>query len=105
MIDHVASFVGFVPASRPALVILASLDTTELRAIRNTGTRYDCGIPAGFLEATLDPVYASASSRAELDAWFEASFAEALPEVIAVFESIRSILNTFSGSPTSRKSF
>jgi cell division protein FtsI (penicillin-binding protein 3) len=27
MIDHVASFVGFVPASRPALVILASLDT------------------------------------------------------------------------------
>ena len=26
MIDHVASFVGFVPASRPALVILASLD-------------------------------------------------------------------------------
>lgn len=34
--------------------ILASLDTTELRAIRNTGTRYDCGIPAGFLEATLE---------------------------------------------------
>jgi cell division protein FtsI (penicillin-binding protein 3) len=27
MVDHVASFVGFVPASRPALVILASLDT------------------------------------------------------------------------------
>jgi cell division protein FtsI (penicillin-binding protein 3) len=27
MIDHVASFVGFVPASRPALVVLASLDT------------------------------------------------------------------------------
>jgi cell division protein FtsI (penicillin-binding protein 3) len=26
MVDHVASFVGFVPASRPALVILASLD-------------------------------------------------------------------------------
>ena len=26
-IDHVASFVGFVPASRPSLVILASLDT------------------------------------------------------------------------------
>jgi membrane peptidoglycan carboxypeptidase len=26
MIDHVASFVGFVPSSRPALVILASLD-------------------------------------------------------------------------------
>jgi cell division protein FtsI (penicillin-binding protein 3) len=27
MIDHVASFAGFVPASRPALVILVSLDT------------------------------------------------------------------------------
>ena len=27
MADHVASFVGFVPASRPALVILVSLDT------------------------------------------------------------------------------
>jgi cell division protein FtsI (penicillin-binding protein 3) len=27
MIDHVASFVGFVPAARPALVVLASLDT------------------------------------------------------------------------------
>jgi hypothetical protein len=29
MIDHVASFVGYVPASRPALVILASLDTPK----------------------------------------------------------------------------
>jgi cell division protein FtsI (penicillin-binding protein 3) len=28
-VDHVASFVGFVPASRPALVILASLDTPQ----------------------------------------------------------------------------
>ena len=27
MVDHVASFVGFVPASRPALVVLISLDT------------------------------------------------------------------------------
>jgi cell division protein FtsI (penicillin-binding protein 3) len=27
MVDHVASFAGFVPASRPALVILVSLDT------------------------------------------------------------------------------
>ena len=27
MVDHVASFVGFVPASHPALVILVSLDT------------------------------------------------------------------------------
>jgi len=29
MVDHVASFVGFVPASRPAFVILASLDTPK----------------------------------------------------------------------------
>jgi len=29
MIDHVAAFVGFVPASRPALVILVSLDTPQ----------------------------------------------------------------------------
>jgi cell division protein FtsI (penicillin-binding protein 3) len=29
MIDHVASFVGFVPATRPALVILVSLDTPQ----------------------------------------------------------------------------
>lgn len=29
MVDHVASFVGYVPASRPALVILASLDTPK----------------------------------------------------------------------------
>jgi cell division protein FtsI (penicillin-binding protein 3) len=29
MIDHVASFVGFVPASRPALVVLVSLDTPK----------------------------------------------------------------------------
>jgi cell division protein FtsI (penicillin-binding protein 3) len=35
MIDHVASFVGFVPASRPALVILVSLDTP--RGARNEG--------------------------------------------------------------------
>ena len=34
MIDHVASFVGFVPASRPALVILVSLDTPARRAQR-----------------------------------------------------------------------
>ena len=29
MIDHVSSFVGFVPASRPALVVLVSLDTPK----------------------------------------------------------------------------
>jgi cell division protein FtsI (penicillin-binding protein 3) len=35
MIDHVASFVGFLPASRPALVVLVSLDTS--RGPRNQG--------------------------------------------------------------------
>jgi cell division protein FtsI (penicillin-binding protein 3) len=35
MIDHVASFVGFVPAARPALVILASLD--EPKGEQNQG--------------------------------------------------------------------
>lgn len=35
MIDHVASFVGWAPAARPALVILASLDTP--RGARNQG--------------------------------------------------------------------
>jgi cell division protein FtsI (penicillin-binding protein 3) len=35
MLDHVASFVGFVPASRPALVVLVSLDTP--RGERNEG--------------------------------------------------------------------
>jgi cell division protein FtsI (penicillin-binding protein 3) len=35
MIDHVASFVGFLPASRPALVVLVSLDTP--RGPRNQG--------------------------------------------------------------------
>jgi len=35
MVDHVASFVGYVPASRPALVILASLDTP--RGEKNEG--------------------------------------------------------------------
>ena len=29
MVDHVASFAGYVPASRPALVVLASLDTPK----------------------------------------------------------------------------
>ncbi len=35
MVDHVASFVGFAPASRPALVVLVSLDTP--RGVRNEG--------------------------------------------------------------------
>ena len=35
MIDHVASFVGYVPATRPALVILVSLDTP--RGPKNQG--------------------------------------------------------------------
>jgi len=35
MIDHVASFVGFAPASRPALVVLVSLDTPK--GVRNEG--------------------------------------------------------------------
>ena len=29
MVDHVASFVGYVPASHPALVVLVSLDTPK----------------------------------------------------------------------------
>jgi len=35
MVDHVSSFLGYVPASRPALVILASLDTP--RGAQNQG--------------------------------------------------------------------
>ena len=35
MVDHVASFVGFVPASRPALVVLVSLDTPK--GVHNEG--------------------------------------------------------------------
>jgi cell division protein FtsI (penicillin-binding protein 3) len=35
MVDHVASFVGWVPVARPALVVLASLDTP--RGARNQG--------------------------------------------------------------------
>src|SRR5262249_16745771 len=35
MIDHVASFVGFVPASRPALLVLVSLDSP--RGPKNEG--------------------------------------------------------------------
>ena len=35
MVDHVSSFVGFVPASRPALVVLVSLDSP--RGAHNQG--------------------------------------------------------------------
>src|SRR5262249_18648879 len=35
MVDHVASFVGFVPAARPALVVLVSLDSP--RGPKNEG--------------------------------------------------------------------
>ncbi len=35
MVDHVASFVGYVPATRPALVVLVSLDSP--RGARNEG--------------------------------------------------------------------
>jgi cell division protein FtsI (penicillin-binding protein 3) len=35
MVDHVASFVGFVPAAHPALVVLVSLDTP--RGLQNEG--------------------------------------------------------------------
>lgn len=34
--------------------ILTSLESTELRALKNTGTRFDCGSPEGFLEATIE---------------------------------------------------
>jgi len=41
MVDHVASFVGYVPASRPALVVLVALDTP--RGPKNQGG--DVGAP------------------------------------------------------------
>jgi cell division protein FtsI (penicillin-binding protein 3) len=51
MVDHVASFVGFVPASRPALVVLASLDTP--RGPRNEGGDVAAPLFAELAEAAL----------------------------------------------------
>lgn len=51
MIDHVASFVGWTPASRPALVILASLDTP--RGAANQGGDVAAPLFARVAEAAL----------------------------------------------------
>jgi cell division protein FtsI (penicillin-binding protein 3) len=51
MADHVASFVGFVPASRPSLVVLVSLDTP--RGTRNEGGDVAAPVFARVAEAAL----------------------------------------------------
>ncbi len=51
MVDHVASFVGFVPASRPALVVLVSLDSP--RGPRNQGGDVAAPVFARVAEAAL----------------------------------------------------
>jgi cell division protein FtsI (penicillin-binding protein 3) len=51
MVDHVASFVGWAPASRPALVILASLDTP--RGAANQGGDVAAPLFARVAEAAL----------------------------------------------------
>jgi cell division protein FtsI (penicillin-binding protein 3) len=51
MVDHVASFVGFTPASRPAFVILASLDTP--RGVANQGGDVAAPLFARVAEAAL----------------------------------------------------
>jgi hypothetical protein len=51
MVDHVASFVGFVPASRPAVVILVSLDSP--RGPRNEGGDVAAPVFARIAEAAL----------------------------------------------------
>ncbi|MCU0241073.1 MAG: transpeptidase family protein [Vicinamibacteria bacterium] len=51
MTDHVASFVGYVPASRPAFVILASLDSP--RGARNQGGDVAAPLFARVAEAAL----------------------------------------------------
>ncbi len=51
MVDHVASFVGFVPAARPAVVVLASLDSP--RGPRNEGGDVAAPLFAGLAEAAL----------------------------------------------------
>jgi len=51
MVDHVASFAGFVPAARPALAILVSLDTP--RGPRNEGGDVAAPVFARVAEAAL----------------------------------------------------
>jgi cell division protein FtsI (penicillin-binding protein 3) len=51
MIDHVASFVGFAPATRPALVVLASLDTPK--GDRNEGGDVAAPLFARVMEQSL----------------------------------------------------
>lgn len=51
MIDHVASFVGFAPAARPALVVLASLDTPK--GDRNEGGDVAAPLFARVMEQSL----------------------------------------------------
>jgi membrane peptidoglycan carboxypeptidase len=51
MVDHVASFVGFVPASRPALVILVSLE--KPRGVHNEGGEVAAPVFAAIAERAL----------------------------------------------------
>jgi len=51
MVDHVASFMGFVPAARPALVVLVSLDTPK--GPRNEGGDVAAPVFARVAEAAL----------------------------------------------------
>jgi cell division protein FtsI (penicillin-binding protein 3) len=51
MIDHVASFVGFVPADRPALVVLVSLDSPK--GLHNEGGDVAAPVFARIAEQTL----------------------------------------------------
>jgi cell division protein FtsI (penicillin-binding protein 3) len=51
MVDHVASFVGFVPAARPALVVLVSLDSP--RGPKNQGGDVAAPVFARVAEAAL----------------------------------------------------
>ncbi|HXY42170.1 MAG TPA: penicillin-binding transpeptidase domain-containing protein [Vicinamibacteria bacterium] len=51
MVDHVASFVGFAPAVRPALVVLASLDSP--RGPRNEGGDVAAPLFARVMESAL----------------------------------------------------
>src|SRR5262249_59524165 len=51
MVDHVASFVGFVPAARPALVVLVSLDSP--RGPKNEGGDVAAPVFARVAEAAL----------------------------------------------------